>query len=308
MQSMLSRQAFEAAAQFIQTRARPLEAARFRHEFSDEPAEAVLECLAAYQNADGGFGNALEPDLRTRASSALCTSIACQMLRTLPGETSRSLRAASVAYLWNTLDTARGCWRMIPRLAQQSPHAPWWDQTNREAVFDAFSLNPTAEILGYLFDEPSESRAGILSLLGERVMQHLATAEKIEMHELLCCLRLLRTKTLPLELSHRLRPKLAELIRGTVAMNPAQWTGYCLRPLQVVDSPGDAFMEGLEPAVAANLDFEISSQNPDGSWTPPWSWGKAFPDDWAQARREWMGWLTLEKLRTLRRFNRIEGF
>ncbi len=66
-------------------------------------------------------------------------------------------------------------------------------------------------------------------------------------------------------------------------------------------------MAGLEEDVAANLDYEISSQNEDGSWTPAWSWGEAYPDDWEKARLEWAGVITLEKLLILKNFNRIEG-
>src|SRR5688572_15975528 len=40
----------------------------------------VLEELAKFQNADGGFGNALEPDVRAPGSSALATTVAFQYL------------------------------------------------------------------------------------------------------------------------------------------------------------------------------------------------------------------------------------
>ncbi|MCK4900537.1 MAG: hypothetical protein KAS38_17280 [Anaerolineales bacterium] len=65
-------------------------------------------------------------------------------------------------------------------------------------------------------------------------------------------------------------------------------------------------MAGIEDAVAANLDYEISSQNEDGFWTPTWSWGDAYPDDWEKARLEWSGVITLDKLLRIKSFNRIE--
>ncbi len=40
----------------------------------------VLAALREYQNADKGFGNALEPDLRCKESSALATTVALQYL------------------------------------------------------------------------------------------------------------------------------------------------------------------------------------------------------------------------------------
>ena len=66
------------------------------------------------------------------------------------------------------------------------------------------------------------------------------------------------------------------------------------------------FLRGLEDAVAANLDYIITTQQEDGSWQPTWSWAEAWPEVWEQARQEWAGVLTLETLLTLERFSRIE--
>ncbi len=60
----LSREAFERARAFLKSEARPLDRALFEHEFEGAPGERAIEELARYQNPDGGFGRALEPDLR----------------------------------------------------------------------------------------------------------------------------------------------------------------------------------------------------------------------------------------------------
>ncbi len=65
-------------------------------------------------------------------------------------------------------------------------------------------------------------------------------------------------------------------------------------------------MHGLEEAVSLNLDYEIEEQEKDGAWSPTWSWGDQYPDVWLEAKGEWTGVLILEKLITLKRFNRIE--
>ena len=305
--TMLSKEAFETSRRFVETTARPLEVGRFCYHFEGASDESVLAALGEYQNADGGFGHALEPDLRANESSALCTSIAFQILRSTQARLDEAFVSTSIAYFLETMDREKGHWRIIPRSAGQSPHAPWWNQTDREDVFDCFSLNPTAEILGYLYDCQQYVPSDIILLLSDRVISHLSGLEKIEMHELLCCLRLLRTETLPEDTRDQIRRKLTHLIDGTVACDPTQWEGYSLRPLQVVDDPGSLFMAGLEEAVAANLEYEISSQNEDGSWPLTWSWGNTFPDAWEKARREWSGIITMEKLLLLKRFSRIEG-
>lgn len=304
---MLTKEAFEAARQFIEMEARPLERARFHHTFDGGPAERVFSTLQRYQNDDGGFGHALDPDWRAQESSALCTSIAFQVLRSTPASSAKDLASAGMAYFLATLDHEEAHWRIIPRSAQDCAHAPWWDQAGREDAFDAFSLNPTAEILGYLYAYQEQVPGNVLSLVTDRVIDHLSGREAISMHELLCCLRLLQTKPLPPALKAWLLQPLTPLVDATVTSDPAQWEEYSLRPVQVVDHPASPFMPGREALVATNLAYEVSSQNEEGSWTPTWTWGGAFPDDWPLAAREWAGVLTLRKLLLLKRFHRIEG-
>ncbi len=305
--AMLSAKAFAASRRFVQENARPLEVARLRHAFDGASGDAVLDALKSYQNPDGGFGRALEPDLRADESSALCTSVAFQVLRATQPALDEALVTRGVAYLLNTLDKDKAHWRIIPRSAEESPHAPWWNQTGREDVFNGFSLNPTAEILGYLFDYRRLVPQDIIALVSDRVADRLIALETIEMHELLCCVRLLGTEALTEELRERIWPKVAQLANETVARDPIQWKTYGLRPLQVADDPSSQFMAHLDEPVAANLDYEITSQNEDGSWSPTWSWGSVFPDAWEQARREWSGIITVEKLLLLKAFRRIEG-
>ena len=69
----LSPEAFCRARHFLKAEARPLDRALFEHRFEKAPAQVVLNALDAYQNEDGGFGRALEADLRTPTSSALAT-------------------------------------------------------------------------------------------------------------------------------------------------------------------------------------------------------------------------------------------
>ena len=305
--NVLNRRAFDASRGFLEATARPLELARFRHAFLGGSSEAVLNALGGFQNNDGGSGHALEPDLRAPESSVLCTSIAFQILRSFNASSEHAFVSNGIGFLMANLDRGQCGWRIVPERAEYSPRAPWWYQKGREEQFAAFSLNPSAEILGYLFDYREQVEQDAISAVSDRVLRELGSLTKIEMHELLCCLRLLQTTTLPPEYRDQLHAKLNGLIKGTIACDPEQWKGYSLRPLQVVHSPESPFMAGLEEAVAANLDYEIASQNADGSWTPTWSWDDTFPEEWAKAKMEWSGVITIEKLLTLERFGKIEG-
>ncbi len=69
---------FQAGVAFVQATARDVDKALLAYHLQDGPATAVLDALTSYQNPDGGFGRALEPDFRLDASSPMATSVALQ--------------------------------------------------------------------------------------------------------------------------------------------------------------------------------------------------------------------------------------
>lgn len=304
---MLDERSFANASRFLVEQARPLEAARFRFHFEEGSRDSVLAGLGAYQNEDGGFGNALEPDLRAPESSAIATSLAFQVLRELGAVQDRRLAGRALRYLLETFDRETGGWRIVPPSTDARPHAPWWQQAGRDHDYDDFGLNPNTELLGVLYERRAAVPPETLEAVTRAVLGRLTVPGDLEMHDLLCCLRLDRTPDLPDELARAVRAKIDDSLPGGVGRDREAWASYSLRPLQVVRSPTSPFLPGFEDAVELNLDYEIETQQPDGSWIPPWTWGDAWPDVWPVARREWSGVLTLRNLRTLRTFGRIEG-
>ncbi|MFI2779133.1 hypothetical protein [Streptomyces sp. ALB3] len=68
------------AEQFVWLTARVLEQRRFAHLFLGGSADTVETALDAYRNEDGGYGHALEPDLRGPVSQPLHTAHALSVL------------------------------------------------------------------------------------------------------------------------------------------------------------------------------------------------------------------------------------
>ncbi|CAM5533187.1 hypothetical protein SSPIM334S_03860 [Streptomyces spiroverticillatus] len=71
------------AAHFVWLTARVLEQRRFAHHFLGGGADPVETALNAYQGEDGGFGHALEPDLRGPVSQPLHTAHALRVLESV---------------------------------------------------------------------------------------------------------------------------------------------------------------------------------------------------------------------------------
>lgn len=76
----LAQEDYKRITNWVYRNARPLDLARWKYHFEDGDLPAVLEALAAYQNEDGGFGHALEPDAWNPHSSPIQTATAVERL------------------------------------------------------------------------------------------------------------------------------------------------------------------------------------------------------------------------------------
>jgi hypothetical protein len=301
---MLPQKTHAKARDFLLTRARPLERARYRFYFGGGPVAEARAALAAFQNTNGGFGHALEPDLRLPGSSALATSVAFQFFRELGLPVADPMVRAAVRWTQLAFDRTLDRWPATPPGVNDWPHAPWW--TWQEPGVRGFTANPGVELVAHLWHYHAAVDAGFLAEVTARVQQLLGTLPgKPEMHDLLCVLRLAETPTAPAAL----RDQAAEGVRragpALVERDPNAWTGYSLQPLMLAPQIDSLLAPLLSDAVPANLDFIVNRQGDDGAWAPTWSWADLFPEDWPQAEREWKGVLTMQTLLTLRSYGRL---
>ena len=303
----LTQAAFQRAMAFVKEQSRDLDRRLLSHYFEGGSDVSVLAALAVYQNDDGGFGHGLEPDLRTAASSVIATTVAFQTFRSLQMPADHPLVRQGIAYLLDRYDEFRQVWPIIPPEVEDVPHAPWWDYAGSEAGFGGFLVNPRVEIVGYLHDYSGIVPTDLLDTLTAAVFEHLASLpDGVEMHDIICFVSLAETASLPQSYRDRIWAKLAIAAEHGVARQPEQLSGYVLKPLYLVSSPESPLATELADAVAMNLDFEIEQQGEDGAWSPSFSWGDQYPEAWQIARREWQARITLNTLRVLRDFGRIE--
>lgn len=309
----LSRDAFNRARAFLKTQARPLDRALFEHRFEAAPAERVLAELERYRNDDGGFGHALEPDVRTPSSSALATGIGLTILKELACPPEHAMVTAAVGFLRQTFDEEAQVWRVIPRDANDYPHAPWWhdEDGSLARTFDDFLIVPRAQIVGLLHDYAALVPADWLDALTEATVAAIETLEDDAFggsgDTLRYALELAETEPLPQRFKGRLTPRLRELADQIVCRNRQDWGEYCATPLKIAPSPGCVVAEVLWEDLQRNLDYLIAHQTAEGTWEPTWTWADFYPDAWERAELEWRGHRTLETLTTLRAFGRIEG-
>src|SRR5579859_1100323 len=143
--AMKTRPDLSKAADFTWRTARLLDRHRFAFLFLDGPRDAVLKALRPYQNADGGCGHALEPDLRGPVSQPMPSWSALCVLDEISAFDDPMVQ--QICEYLQTITTPEGGVPFVLPSAHAYPHAPWWQSAEPPSA----SLNPTAAIAALLY-------------------------------------------------------------------------------------------------------------------------------------------------------------
>jgi hypothetical protein len=301
---------FRKSQLFLETKSRHLEQTLFNYHFHQEGGsrKGVIKELIKYQNLDGGFGKALEPDLRMKASSVVATKFALQILIDIETPVTEKTVKDCITYLMNNYDKEKQVWSLVTSKVMEAPHAPWWDHEGLEKEFGDFLANPKAGILRCLLDYKELVTTSLINEVTSQLIAHLNTLP-IEMpfFDAISFLQLTQSNNLNNELKKHILSKLSKTAKRIVNTNPQDWKKFSIKPLWLAPAPSSPLAEVLKKEIEKNLDFEINNQNEDGSWSPTWTWGDHYQTDWEIAENEWKGILTLATLRSLRDYNRIEN-
>jgi hypothetical protein len=303
----LSREAAQRAKSYLMAHGRGVDKRLYEFHFEGGSKDDMVEASGAFQNDDGGFGKALEPDLRTNASSAIATQHGFNYLAEVGADEDTRPAGRAIEYLLLTYDAERSVWPIIPPEVEDAPHAPWWSYEESADNFGDFLVNPRAALVGHLHHYASLVPEDFLVKITSEVLHHMETMpdHEMNMHDLYCYLTLAESLQRPAQ--DAVITKLAKVVAGSVENDPNKWSEYNLKPLAVAQSPDSLLASVLEPkALDLNLDFEISRQSEDGSWPLSWSWEFIDEAAWAQAEKDWKGHHIVQILKTLRAHGRFE--
>lgn len=300
----ITREALEKAKAFVAATARPVDQALLAFQLDPRPSNALsaYRALGAFQNADGGFGHGMEPDLRTPRSQAISTSFAFQYLRRLGVDVRHPLVVRGVDYLVQTVDRQRWVWKVIDEGVEEGVHAPWWNLVNLEARFNSFVFNPTAELLGYLYEYSAIVPSDVIAGVQRTVVAALEEPPgNLDAYDVACCVRLQRSPGLPDELRQRLEPYLLAYFESTDGSDEH------LDLLQLIPDPGAFGYEAAKEAIARQVSALIERQSADGGWRPFWNWSEVDTCAWHKAEAEWAGILTREAVVCLQNHGATNG-
>ncbi|WP_454319050.1 hypothetical protein [Streptomyces phaeoluteigriseus] len=293
------------AEHFVWLTARVLEQRLFAHHFLHGPADPVETALDAYRNEDGGYGHALEPDLRGPVSQPLHTARALHVLDSL-GRCGGQ-RVERVCRYLTSVSTADGALPAVHPSQRGYPAAPFIP-----IVDDPPSeLLATGPVVGLL--HRNEVWHAWLFRATDFCWQAVDALETSHPYEIQAAVAFLdsasdrpRAEAAAARLGRLVREhRLAVLEpdrRDTYPVAPGYAPGEHHFPYDYAKTPGSLARAWFTDAeMAGALDFLAAEQQRDGGW--PVRWRRWAPGTELESRPA----VTIQALSTLRAYGRVIG-
>jgi hypothetical protein len=265
-----------AAENFVWSAARLLDRHRYALLFRAGPPEPVLDTLRGYRNADGGFGHALEPDLRSPESQPAPTLYALEILGET-GAADEAMARDARAWIAGVALPDGGVPFALPGF-ESYPHAPWWaaagDTGEPEASFLTFALTAVLHDGRVLGDAWLERAT-------EWCWNSVETVEQPGGYWLRYACAFLDATPEDERAQAAIESLKAKI--DPLALAPAGGAeGETLRPLDLSPRPG-ARSRALfaDEQIERHLDTVEAGQQDDGGWMFDWrAWSPAQSADW----------------------------
>lgn len=306
---MLSYKVYQEILEWMHRNARPLELSLWRYYFEAGTKDAVIAELAYYQNGDGGFGQALDPDNWNPESSPYNVQFAVKLLRGIGfTDIKHSIYQGLFRYLEETEFHRDYGWMFTVPSNEGHPHAVWWDYS--EEANACQSTGTTASLCGFIlrfgerdtklytravqYAELLISKLRVTTELGDMgVSGYCELLEDVEASGL----------TDNFDYGY-LKEKVPQLVREKILKEK---DNFMANPLEFITSPESRYYKENIPEVEAALDLLIEIRPDKGVWGIPWEWynGNKYPKEFAISENWWKGAKAVEKLLQLRNFNRL---
>ncbi|WP_228713893.1 prenyltransferase/squalene oxidase repeat-containing protein [Prauserella endophytica] len=283
-----------AAATFQRTHARLLDQRRFELLIGEGDAEATLAALAAYRNADGGYGHGLEPDLRSPESQTGPALHAFEVFAEVAPVTSP--HAAALCDWLDSVTLPDGGVPFALPVTSPSGCAPFWVTADPAESSLQITAITTANALRVAAHDPAVAEHPWLARATDYCLSAIRGLDG-RPHALV-----LAFAVGFLDAASDTRPEAAELLDHLARYVPADGLvpveggaeDEAMRPLDFAPLPGRPARRLFAPEVIdAELRRLADGQQDDGGWRVD------FDSYSPQATLEWRGYQTVNAVRIL---------
>lgn len=294
----------EKSSNFVYKNARPLDLARWKFLFQDGSKNDVLSHLQIYQNPDGGFGHALEPDCWNPHSSPVQTWAATQIIKEISLEDQEHpIIQGILKYLASGADFDGHTWANTVPTNNDYPHAPWWGfYATPETTY-----NPTASLIGFILKlaDKNSNLFETTRVLAQEAFGYFIShypldamhtvANYVDLYEYL-----LESENDDLLDMADFRRILQGQIRQVITYDTSKWTlEYVCKPSLFINKKTSDFYQENKAICDYECEFLAKTQEVDGNWAITWDWG-AYPEEWSISKNWWKSDLIIKNMKYLK--------
>lgn len=299
---------YTASKKFILKNSRPLDMARWNYLFENGSKEEVISALKAYQNDDGGFANALEPDCWNINSIPLQTWVATQIIKEINLDDKKHPIIKGILDYLSSKDEFDGHrWHGLNTVVTNDnyPHAPWWSYRQKQES----TYNPTASLIGFILKYAEKDTDIYKSAceLSKEAYDYFKDNFPLEsMHESACFVELYdyikECSILNLLDMKEFKRLLQKQINQVITYDTKIWnTDYICKPSLFINSKSSDFYLENKEICDFEYQFILKAQNEDGSWGVTWEWND-YPEEWAISKNWWKSDIIIKNIKYIREF------
>jgi len=311
---IIDRAAYDEIRIWMHRNAREIDLAVWKFLFENGNAEGVLSALSAYQNADGGFGNALEPDSWNPGSSPYTTLCAAGKLEAIDfTDSNHQIIRGILKFLESGAHRTENGWLFNIPGNDAYAHAPWWGYDPEANQTE--HLGVTAGLVCFVlkFAEKKSSLYEMAFSFAEKLLKSFEEpGGKGDMG--LTGYRMLLEHIVELKLDDKLNisylsKNIKKNVDEAIVRDVSQWPEYSVKPSQFIESPESPFYAGNEDIVEKELDYLIETRPAGGVWGITWSWHEnynKYPKEFAISENWWKASIATGTMTFLKKFGRIK--
>ena len=287
------------AKKFVSENARSLDLAVYKYFFENGSKQTLIDELVKFQNTDGGFGNALEPDFFNPDSSPVATNDAiATLLRVNAIDIGSDIVKGIVKYLesHDSFNEEKRRWLFAIDSNKDYPHAIWWEKKG-----DGISgFNPSISLAAFMIC--CGKRTPVYEEIIKEAAEYLKNSTEFSGDEINCFLlayELLETNGIDdLVDLNAFRYLLCEAVEKCICKDISKYgVEYVPMPSSVFIGKYQGFITPvIKPLIAAEKEISGKLQKEDGGFDITWKWYTPYTDEYEQARAWWRPRITIEKL------------
>ena len=310
----LMRSSFNEIQHWIYRNARQIELAAWQYEFENGSKDAIISALAFYQNEDGGFGNALEPDSWNPNSSPYTTLNAIRKLNEINfTDINHPMMQGILKFLDSGMHRSDNGWLFSIPSNDGYPHAPWWTYDSEANEYE--SIGVSAGIACFILkfaDKDSDLYERAFAVIDKLIARLYTPGNYGEMGLSGYCA--LKDIIQQLGLIDKydiefLSRTLKKLVNDAIERDISKWAYYGKIPSSFISSPDSEFYKDNEEIMQKELDYIIETRPKNGVWGITFSWfenKEKYANEFAVSENWWKADSAISKLKLLRSFGRVQ--